>query len=111
MPFTPQIAALRISRQLKTAESQVDQTLLEYSKLMTELVSARQVDGVDAHAGQEVLIRLARAQVSIIDSSSDLFRAHDAAYKIGREMGLLEEKQANGLVEQTDGPATVTAQA
>jgi hypothetical protein len=39
----------------------------------------------------------------MIDSSNDLFRAHDAVYKVGREMGLLEEKKkASGIYQPSE---------
>lgn len=109
MSLSPKIATLRITRQLKAAEDQANQTLLEYSKLMTEMVEARQITGIAPHTGQEALIRLARAQVSMIDSSNDLFRTHDAVYKVGVEMGLLEEKALAEVFEQTAQPAPIAA--
>jgi hypothetical protein len=105
MTLSPQLATIRIARQLKAAESHADKALLEYSKLMTELIEARQCPSVDSHTGQDALVRLARAQVSMIDSSNDLFRTHDAVYKVGRELGLLEEKKkAAGIYQQSEDP-------
>jgi hypothetical protein len=109
MSLTPKLAAIRITRQLKTAEAQANQALLECSKLMTELVEARQATGIASHTGQDALIRLARAQTFMLDSSSDLFRTHDAVYKIGLEMGLLEEKAAGGAFEASEGSVPIAA--
>jgi hypothetical protein len=105
MTLSPQIASARISRQLKAAESQSDLALLEFSRLMTEIVQARQSANVESHTGQDALIRLARAQMSVIEGTSDLLRVHDAMYRIGREMGILEEKASLGqlTVASDDG--------
>lgn len=101
--MTPKIAAARIARQLKAAEQQADRALLECSKLMAEIVEARQATGVEPSTGQDALIRLARAQTSIVESGNDLLRVHDSMYRVGREMGILEEKAIGPSVTHEAG--------
>ena len=85
------VAAVRIARQLKTAEKQADDALLALSDLMSTLLRARaDIHGVP-HTGQAALMRLVQAQQSFISGSNDLFRVHDVMSSIGREMGVLDE--------------------
>ena len=92
MHMSNSIAAARIARELKNAEAKADAAILAASSLMQTLVEARSATGVVPHTGQEALLRLARAQVSLIDGSTDIFRVHDHMSKIGREMGIMDEE-------------------
>lgn len=92
MQMTTSVATARIARDLKNAEAKADEALLAASALMKTLVEARTATGVVPHTGQEALIRLARAQVSLIEGSTDIFRVHDHMSRIGREMGIMDEE-------------------
>ncbi len=94
MKMTSSIAAPRIARALKSAEAKTDEALLAAAALMQELVEARSTTDVVPHTGQEALLRLARAQLSLIEGSTNLFRVHDSMSQIGRELGILDEKDA-----------------
>jgi len=94
-------ATARIARQLKDAEAKVEEALLASSELFSTLIRARAAAD-SPHTGQSALIRLAQAQRSILDGSSDLFRVHDVMSSIGREMGVLDEPNStppSGLLE------------
>jgi len=95
-------ATVRIARQLKEAEQRTDEALLAMSELMSTLILARASTEVVPHTGQRALLRLAQAQRSIIEGSSDLFRVHDTMSSIGRELGVLDEPDStppSGLIE------------
>lgn len=109
MSLTPSSAFARISRQLRDAELKTDAALLAAADLMSSLVRARGVADVAPHKGQLALIRLARAQQSIIEGSTDIFRVHDAMAGIGKEMGLFDEstptEPLKGFDDQADRQA------
>ena len=109
MHMTPSIASARIARDLKDAEAKADEAILAASSLMTTLVQARTATGVVGHTGQEALIRLARAQVSLIEGSTDIFRVHDHMSKIGREMGIMDEKGSTPVLGSIGGFDVVEA--
>ena len=95
-------ATARIARQLRDAESKTDAALLAATELMATLIQARSNPAVSVHTGQRALHRLARAQQSIIEGSSDIFRVHDEMSTIGREMSLLDENgstPSSGLLD------------
>lgn len=91
MTMTRPVALARISRQLKDAEKKADAALLATSELMSTLLVARDDPELTAHTGQDALTRLVHAQVSILEGSTGIFRAHNAVAKIGVELGILEE--------------------
>jgi hypothetical protein len=95
-------ATARIARQLRDAETKADAALLAATELMATLIQARSNPAVAVHTGQRALHRLVRAQQSIIEGSSDIFRVHDEMSTIGREMCLLDEDGStpkSGLLE------------
>jgi hypothetical protein len=87
-------ATARIARQLKEAEQKADHALLALAELMVTLVQARGEADIAPHTGQTALVRLVHAQRSIIEGSSDLFRVHDGMAKLGRELGVLDERKS-----------------
>ena len=109
MSLTPSSAFARISRQLRDAELKTDAALLAAADLMSSLVQARALADVAPHKGQQALIRLVRAQQSIIEGSNDIFRVHDVMSGIGQEMGLFDESTPTdpfkGIDDQSDQKA------
>lgn len=98
MSLTKAAAAVRIRRLLRDAETKADAALQASSALMTTMIDARAIDGVEVNLGQTAIIRLARAQQAFVDGTSGLFRVHDEMVRIGREMGIMdEETPASGL--------------
>ena len=84
-------ATARIRRELLDAETKVDEALVAAAKLMQSLVLARQNPELAANTGQKALIRLVRAQQSIVNGSSDMFRVHDEVGNLAREMAIVDE--------------------
>lgn len=81
------IAAMtaRLQREVPNAETSIDDALIAVASLMTSVVTARRESGVPAKTGQGTIIRLARAQMSLVEVSGDILRAHGELVEIGRE--------------------------
>lgn len=94
MPIATSAAAARIARNLREAELKTDAALLATSELMSSLLIARENPELTRHTGQESLIRLAKAQMSILEGSTGIFRVHESVAKIGVELGILDEPEA-----------------
>ena len=109
MALTLAPATARIARQLRDAEQATDQAILKSAELMASLVRARTESGVVVHTGQRALIRLVRAQQSLVEGSSDIFRVHDEMAGIGRELGLFDEPNSTPkfAIEANDPIANV----
>ena len=75
----------RISRDVPKAEASIDEALVSVSALMSSLVQARLETGVPAVTGQAAIRRLAKAQMSLVEASSDVLRMHGELARIGRE--------------------------
>lgn len=94
-------AAARIRRQLRDAEAKADAALQASTALMTTMLEARSIQGVEVHTGQKAMLRLSRAQQAFVDGTSDLFRVHDEMVKVGRAVGIFEEDTPpSGLSDQ-----------
>jgi hypothetical protein len=87
MPMTTTIAAARLSREVPAAEARLDDALVALSNLMSTMVVARRDTGVAAATGQAALVRLAKAQMTLIEAQSDVLRVHGELVKVGRETG------------------------
>lgn len=77
---------VRLQRDVPAAEARIDDALIAVSSLMTSMVTARRETGVSPRTGQASLVRLAKAQVSLIDVSNDVLRVHGELAEIGKEM-------------------------
>lgn len=79
------LASDQIKRDLPQTEASVDQALVSVADLMSTLVQARIDAGVPASTGQVAIRRLAKAQMALVDASSDVLRVHGELKKVGRE--------------------------
>lgn len=81
------IAAMTARLQLAVpqAEIRIDDALIAVSALMTSVVTARRATGVPAKTGQGTILRLAKAQMSLVEVSGDILRAHGELAEIGAE--------------------------
>lgn len=109
MTLTTTAATARIRRQLADAEAKVDQAMVATSELMASLISARAAADVPPHTGQAALLKLAGAQRSLLEGSSNIFRVHDAVSAIGVEYGILDEAGSTARFDQLDVVAQKTA--
>ena len=95
MTMTIAAAAARISRQLPDAELSLDAALLASTRLMESMLLARGADGLQAFTGQTALLRLARAQRTLIESQNDMIRVHHALVDVGREAKAIGDDHGN----------------
>lgn len=101
MPQTKLMAA-RLQRDVPAAEAKVDDAIIALSSLMTSMVTARRESGVPAKTGQATILRLAKAQMSLVDISNDVLRIHGDLIEIGKETGSYDLRDCpNGSAETT----------
>lgn len=80
-------AAIRIAREIRVAESALNAALTSQSQLFTSLVTTRDQLAQDLLIGQDALMRLVKAQLSLVQSGNDLARVHGKLLEINREVG------------------------
>ena len=85
MSMKIKMASDRIAQDMSNTEATVDQALLSIADLMSSLVHARIETGVPAATGQVAIRRLAKAQMALVDASSDVLRVHGELKKVGQE--------------------------
>ena len=81
------LMAARLQREVPSAEAKVDDAIIALSSLMASMVTARRETDVPASTGQATILRLAKAQMSLVGVSNDVLRVHGELLDIGREMG------------------------
>ena len=87
MTMTLTTAQLRIAREIGEAEEALNTALLRQSSLMTSLLAARTDLADQPFVGQDVLLRLAKAQQGLLAAGGDLARVHGRLLDLNREMG------------------------
>ena len=101
-------ATARIQRELLEAENAANAALLANAKLMVSMVTARLDNDVPATTGQAALLRLQKAQQSLIESVSDMGRVHKELLGVASQVDAAldengcperEKAQANPLRE------------
>ncbi|MGF7153346.1 hypothetical protein [Novosphingobium gossypii] len=95
MSMTIAAATARIARQLPEAELSLDSALLASARLMESMLLARQADGVQVFTGQTALMRLAKAQRTLIESQNDMIRVHEELRGIGREVKAITDDEGS----------------
>lgn len=95
MSMTIAVATARIARQLPEAELSLDSALLASARLMESMLLARQADGVQVFTGQTALMRLAKAQRTLIESQNDMIRVHEELRGIGREVKAITDDEGS----------------
>src|SRR3546814_17966989 len=78
MPENLKAMTLRLQQDVPLAEASLDSALIAVSTLMTSVVTARQRVGVAPTAGPASIMRLAKAQLSLVEVSGDVLRVHGA---------------------------------
>ena len=77
--------AARLHRDVPNAEISIDDALIAVSSLTTSVVLARRETGAAAKTGQGTIIRLVKAQMSLVEVSGSILRAHSELADIGKE--------------------------
>ena len=80
--------ASRIAGAVPNTESSLDNAMLALSSLIGTLIQARQETGVPAATGQASIIRLTKAQSSLVAISNDVLRVHGELLDIQKEVGV-----------------------
>ncbi len=86
MTMNVKVAQVRLAREVREAESALNDALLKQSNLFTTMLTARRDTGVGCFTGQDALMRLAHSQQSLITAGGDLARVHGKLSNIGSEV-------------------------
>lgn len=87
MPMTSQVATARITRELRELENALDRALACKAALLQTMMQARIDTAAPAHSSQLPMMRLTRAQQSLVAARGDVIRAHDELFRLGQERG------------------------
>ena len=77
MSMKIKLASDQIKSELPHTEASVDEALVSVANLMSTLVQARLDPGDPAAPGQVAIRRLPKAQMALVEASSDVLRVHD----------------------------------
>jgi hypothetical protein len=113
MTMNKTVAQVRISRELAEAEASLNVALLKQSQLFATMIAARQETGVSPALGQDLLLRLTKAQQTMLNAGGDLARVHGGLLSIGRDMNLVTMEDNcpdnNWLLRAAETPADIAA--
>ena len=99
MTMTPEVATLRISRDLKDLEASLNETLHLQAALFKTMISARIETGGNPFIGQQALLRLSKTQESLLDASNNLARVHEQLLTVQEDVTGADECPPEGPVE------------
>ena len=85
MPNELYKSALAIGKAVPATEAAIDHALLAIANLTSTLVSARLETSVAPSTGQQMLIRLVKAQSNLLTVSNDVLRVHGELRKVQTE--------------------------
>lgn len=88
MSMTVPVAQLRIARDIRQAETALNEALLRHSAIFSTVAAARLETDVGAFAAHEALLRLAKSQQALLDAGGNLARAHTSLLDVSRELGV-----------------------
>ena len=91
MKMSPEIAAVRIQRELAALEQSLAEGLERAASLTATLAKARSDTDVGVATGTDLLMRLASVQTGLIKANSETARVHQGLLQIGRELGYFDE--------------------
>lgn len=101
MTMTPEVAALRIIRDLKQFENTIDAAIAAQCALGATLAQARIDTESPAVTGHVAMMRLAKAGQMLIAARADAIRAHEDLYKVSEERGdLLTSPKPSASLER-----------
>ncbi|MBO9498596.1 MAG: hypothetical protein J7496_11255 [Novosphingobium sp.] len=91
MKMTVPVAQMRITRDLRDAETALDEALLKQSSLLATMVTARRETASDPFTGHEALLRLTRSQQTLVTAAGELARVHGGLLEVGREIAGVDD--------------------
>ncbi len=83
--MTAERIASRVVRTIPVAEKSVDDAIAALADLMAAIVRARWEAGVPASTGQATILRLAKAQMQLVEVSNNVLRVHGEIAALGKE--------------------------
>ncbi len=86
MGMSPDVAQMRITRELKAAEEALDHALLRQSTLLATMIEARRDAGAGPFVGQDAMLRLTRSHQTLVSAGSDLARVHANLLKVQNDV-------------------------
>ncbi len=86
MSMSVNVTAMRLSREVPSAELAIDAALLATTNVLQTMLSARSEGVVPAHAGQLALAKVIQSQKALMEASNDFLRVHQELAALGREM-------------------------
>ncbi|WEK47227.1 MAG: hypothetical protein P0Y56_02790 [Candidatus Andeanibacterium colombiense] len=86
MEMTVPIAQMRITRDLRDAETALDDALLKQSSLLATMVTARRETASDPFTGHEALLRLTKSQQTLVTAAGELARVHGGLRDVQRDI-------------------------
>lgn len=101
MAMDPIIATMRISEKLRAAETALDDALLTQSDLFSTMLTARRETHSAPFTGQNLLMRLAKSQQTLVTAGGDLARIHGGLLDLAQTEGFLEECPEGGPMKKT----------
>ncbi|MDE2596770.1 MAG: hypothetical protein KGL44_07840 [Sphingomonadales bacterium] len=87
MTMNTQVATLRIAREVREAEDALAEALIRQSNLFTLMLTTRRDAEVGPFTGQDILLRLAGSQQSLLAAGNDLARVHGKLRDLAVERG------------------------
>lgn len=91
MKMTPEVATMRIQRELAALEEALAEGLEKAAGLTATLVKARADLNSSPALGHDLLLRLTAVQAGLLKANADTARVHEGLLRIGREMGRVDE--------------------
>lgn len=82
MGMSPNVAQMRIVRELRAAEEALDTALLRQSSLLSTMIEARRDTRSEPFLGQEALLRLTKSHQTLVTAGNDLARVHSNLLKV-----------------------------
>jgi hypothetical protein len=91
MRMTPEIATMRIQRELAALEETLADGLEKAASLTATLAKARADTSAGLTTGHDLLLRLTSVQTGLLKANAETARVHEGLLRIGREMGYVDE--------------------
>lgn len=111
MTMTPQIASLRIARDLAVSELEIDRAVESSATLLATMVRARIETGATPETGQVAMMKIVRALSALTDARKDVIQTHSELRKIGETRAdiVLPGECPNMLVTDESEAASIAA--
>jgi hypothetical protein len=105
MSMTPNIAAMRIIRDLHTSEHELDQAMASSATLLSTMMQSRIETESPIAMGQVAVMRLVRALSALGEARGELVRTHGELLKVGQVHGVLMDGDCPPAGGQLDAEA------